>query len=348
MTDREKHELRGLVRSCTEERTYPDLSPSGDPRSPSPKYSFTNEYDIDGRHIESRHQNSDGSVWVERREYDTSGRLLKTTSGNEAGSSTETVHSYDSQGRLLSITNSRSPDSPVTFHYDESGRKTKMQVSRPADYRPNLAVAGSPFSAADRAPNFSDGGSATTFYDERDRAVEVETRDSQGELVSRATRTYDEQGRIVKEEAILASPEMIIPADHRARILKESGASLDELREQLTKLMGGNRGHHSESYTYDHNGRIKQMLRRIFNEIETIETSYNEHGDKASEIASIKKASETEQGTQPSGRPQYSEAHFVREYDGHGNWTKETLLHRSSPDAEFQKTSERRRTLSYH
>lgn len=309
MTDRENYGLRGAVKSCTEERAYPNLSSSGDTRTPSPRYSYTTEYDIDGRQTESRHQNPDGSVWVQRKEYDTSGRLLKTSWGNQGGPRTDAIHSYDAQGRLLSITDTSAPDNPVRFHYDEHGSKIKTQVSRPADYRPNVARAGSPFWAADLPPNSPDGGSTTTFHDEHDRPVEAETRDSQGELISRATRTYDEQGRIVEEDVILASPEMIIPADHRTRILKESGISLEELREQLTNVMGGNGGPHSESYIYDHNGRIKQTIRRVFNEVETIEMTYNEQGDQAIEISSTKKRSETEQGAQPSGRPQYSEAH---------------------------------------
>jgi hypothetical protein len=63
-----------------------------------------------------------------------------------------------------------------------------VQVSRPADYRPNTGVAGSPFQVADRAPNLPGGGSATTVYDEHDRPAEVQVRDAQGELMSRAVR----------------------------------------------------------------------------------------------------------------------------------------------------------------
>jgi hypothetical protein len=87
--------------------------------------------------------------------------------------------------------------------YDAQGRKTKVESSRAADYRPNVAMGGSPFEALDMAPNLPGGGSATTIYDEHDRATRVEVRDAEGTIVNRAERTYDAQGRIIEEKQIL-------------------------------------------------------------------------------------------------------------------------------------------------
>src|SRR6476659_568037 len=97
--------------------------------------------------------NTDGSEWVSRYSYNASGQLLKITSGNEGEPSRETVYSYDDSGRPLNIIDDYTPDNPVTFRYDQQGRKTKVQVSRPVDYRSGSAVAGSPFDAADLPPN---------------------------------------------------------------------------------------------------------------------------------------------------------------------------------------------------
>lgn len=127
---------------------------------------YTTEYNADGRILATRSGNSDGSQWVLRFVYDASGRLLKTASGVEGIPLTETTYSYDQQGRLQNIGDGGRCDSPVSFRYDERGRKTKMEISCSADYRPNTAVCGSPFEAADRAPNLPGGGSATTIYDE--------------------------------------------------------------------------------------------------------------------------------------------------------------------------------------
>jgi hypothetical protein len=101
-----------------------------------------------------------------------------------------------------------------------SQKKTKIAVSRSTDYQPNTAVAGSPFEVADRAPNLPGGGSATTIYDERDRATEVQVRDVSGELVNRALRTYDAQGHIIEEKQILDNPETMFPAEAWAKMLE--------------------------------------------------------------------------------------------------------------------------------
>jgi YD repeat-containing protein len=200
MSDRDQKGLRGPVKTCVEETTYPAgvTAPDGTQVSEG-KSSQTTEYDVAGRVLSMRFGNTDGSEWVSRYSYGASGQLLKIASGNEGEPSRETVYSYDDSGRPLKIIDGYTPDNPVTFRYDEQGRKTKVQISRPEGYRPNVGVAGSPFQAADMAPNLPGGGTATTVYDEHDRPIEVQVRDAHGELVSRALRIYDSQGRITEK-----------------------------------------------------------------------------------------------------------------------------------------------------
>jgi YD repeat-containing protein len=353
MSDREQHGLRDLVKTCVEETNYPGATAADGRQIPERKSWYKTDYDVEGRIISTRMRNSDGSEWVTRDTFDASGHLLKSAWGNEGEPTTERVYSYDDQGRLLNITDSRTPDNPVTFRYDERGRKTKVQASRPADYQPNTAVAGSPFQVADMAPNLPGGGSATTVYDEHDRPVEVQVRDARGELVSRAVRIYDAQGRVTEEKQILDNPETIIPAEAREKILEESGGSREELREQLreqlTKLMGGHAGPFSIAYSYDAQGRVQQTRRRIFNEEAGIETTYNEHGDKAAEITrSTEIGSEKEQSASRVGLPSYSEVRYSYQYDDHDNWTEEIVSYRSSPGGVFESSSGRRRTLTYY
>ncbi|HET9742516.1 MAG TPA: hypothetical protein VFQ00_07195 [Terriglobales bacterium] len=259
----------------------------------------------------------------------------------------ETKYSYSEDARLLAITNGSSPDSPVIFRYDENGRKTKIQTSTPADYRPNFGVAGSPFEVLDTPPNRPDGGAATTTYDDQDRPIVVVVRDSQGNLISRATRNYDDNGRIVEEQQILETPDALIPTDLREKILAESKTSLAELRNQLAQLMGGQPGPYSVVYSYDSRDRIIRTIRRVFNREEAIETIYNEHGDKVLEITRDKHIGSADEVPPP--RPdQYSEVRYSYEYDERGNWTKETIAFRSSSAAEFQPSTERQRELSYY
>ncbi len=127
-SDRKKAGLRGPVKTCVEETTYPSRTDSnGLPSVPFTQRSET-DYDEQGRLLASLYHNPDG--------WSASGKLLKTTSGKEGGPSDATQYAYDDQGRLTSIATNGAP--PVIFHYDEQGHKTKVQTSRAEDYRANF------------------------------------------------------------------------------------------------------------------------------------------------------------------------------------------------------------------
>jgi hypothetical protein len=342
-SDRLRSGLRGPVKICVQETTYPAVKTSNAKQFPEWTQRIETEYDQEERLVSTRNRNSDGSAWMVRNTY-ASGKLLKTTRGKEGEPPGVTSYAYDDQERLTSITDGSAPDNPTTFHYDERGRKTKVQKSRAQDYRLNVAFAGSPMQVADRRPNLPGGGTAITTYDENDRPTEVQIRDAQGAKVSRTVSFYDEQGHITEEKQILDDPLNLIPTDARARILADSGASGADLREQLKKIMGGHEGPNSVAYSYDAQGRVKETRRRIFNQDETIETTYNEQGDVAVEITRSLPGSNEPEQTLP---PQNSEAHFTYQYDDHGNWTEKITSNSSSPGAPFETTGTVRRTLTY-
>ena len=342
MSDRERQGLRGLVKTCAEERTYPPFTSSDGSQRPGGKSLNTTEYDVAGRVVSRRWRNPDGSEVVTRHTYDASGHLLKTDSGKDGEPKAETVYSYDEQGRLLNIT-SGNTRSPITFRYDERGRKTKVQTTTAADFRPDMAIAGSPFQAADMPPNLPDGGVATTIYDEQDRPTEVQIRDSHGQLLSHAVRIYDQQGRDSEEKQIIDNPEMMIPAELRKQA--EAAGALEQMRAEINKFLGGPQGMHSVSYTYDEKGRITHTRRKLFTGPDEIETSYNEYGDQAGEIT--RRTRDTALGTAPSP-PEYSEVRYAYQYDTHGNWTEQTISYRHSTDGAFQSSTTTRRTLTYH
>ena len=346
MSDRARWSLRGPVKSCTEESIFKHMN-EGEVRS-----EYTTEYDDDGRITLRRSRTTDGFYWATRYEYAATGQLLRTASGVEGKAVTETHYSYDQQGRLQSVTTDGKPETPVSFRYDERGaKKTKIEVSCAEDYRPNTATGGSPFEATDHAPNLPGGGSATTIYDEHDRPTEVRVRDAKGELVSRALRTYDAEGYVTDEKQFLDNLVSMFAPDVRAKMLDESGLSPDqlqqELRAQLTKLMGGEAGTYSVSYGYDSSGRLIHTSRRIFNQEDEIESTYNEHGDVASEITrSTRSAGEKKPGI-ASSLASYSEVKYSYEYDQQGNWTAKTTSCRSSSDAAFQSSTANKRSLTY-
>lgn len=342
MSDREQRCLRGPLKACTEEHTCPARTDAAGKTYPSVHTQFTTEFDEEGRFLATVHRNSDGSQWMSYFSYDNSGRLSKIASGCE-GQMMQAWYRYDHAGRLKSIQQENKPEGSTTFTYDERGRKAKIEISRPADYCPNLAFAGSPFEVADRAPNLFGGGTATTFYDEQDRATEVHVHNAEGELISRVVRTYDADGRIAEEHQILNKPETLIPAEHRAKMIEESGVSADEvmqeLRVQLTKLMSGQPGSHSIAYGYDTQGRPIHTSRRFFNHEDEIEITYNEQGDIASQI---------ERSTRPPDISTFSEARYSYTYDQYGNWTEKATFHRCNPEVDFQPLPTVTRSLIYY
>lgn len=349
MSDRAQAGFRGPVKSTTEESTYPNTT--DDSARPSEvRFEHTNIYDPDGRLLSTRILNSDGSQWVTRNEYSNSGQLFKTASGTEGQALDETTYSYDSQGRIEKITSSNKGETPILFRYDEQGRKTKIQALLASDYRPNVASGGSPFEALEMMPNIPGGGTTTTTYDEHDRPLEVAVRDANGELINRALRTYDAQGRVSDEKQVYDNLATMFPPEIRQKLQDESGLSAEQLREelnaQLSKLMNGHDDSYSISNRYDSAGRLIHMSRRIFNMEEEIDTTYNEHGDRESEITlGTRPPSENAPAAESQS---YSETHYSYQYDPHGNWTEQTIEFRTSPDAAFQPSTMIKRSLTYY
>jgi len=351
MSDRLQAGLRGPVKSSTEESTYPNTTDAAG-KALDVRFEHTTVYDPDGRTLSTRSRNSDGSQWVVRYEYSNSVQLLKTASGIEGQALTETTYSYDRQGRLERITTDSRSETPVFFRYDEHGGRTKVQTSRASDYRPNMATGGSPFEAADRAPNLPDGGTTTTIYDEHDRPTEVQVRDTNGELVTRALRTYDAQGQVSEEKQVYDNLVTMFPPETRQKLLDDSGLSADQLRQelhaQLTQLMKGQAGPYSVSYRYDSEGRLIHTARRIFNHEDEIDSTYNEHGDAESEITRSTRPEAENELTAPGPPSSYSETRYSYQYDQHGNWTEKTHSYRSESDAAFQSSTVIKRSLTYY
>jgi hypothetical protein len=353
-SEREQHGLRGPVKACVEERIYPGMTLDDGKQIPESQSWDRTEYDEEGRIWSIRRRETapghglDGPLWVTRYTYSPAGLLLKVTSGKDGEQTTsEIVYHYDDQGRSLSIADSRKPDNPITFRYDENGKKTKVSASGPEDLMPNVATASeeASFAAGERAPNLAGGGSATTIYDDQDRPVEIQVREASGELISRTLRIYDNQGNIVEEKKSLDDPVKMIPAGDRNKILDSSGMSLDDLRGEFTKLLGAQSEMFSNAYTYDKHGRKSRAIRKQFNhQMDTTDTTYNEHGDIDVEITLSRQIGGENAN---ADQPRYSEAHYSYVYDNYGNWTDKKVSYRSSTDGEFISSDEIRRTLEY-
>lgn len=222
----------------------------------------------------------------------------------------------------------------VPFSFDETGRKTRTHLARPDDYHPNRSFGGSPFSMADRRPNLPDGGAATTYYDERERPVEVLVRNSQKKLVSRARRIHDAEGRVLEESLTIDDPAAFLPASLKSHISSN---------ESIKQWMAARAGTYSDRYFYDSKGRKICTLRQSLEDEEVLVSSYNDRDDVEIEITvnrPIAAASER-QGTS------YSEARYSYQYDEAGNWTEKIAVYRSSLEGPPSATITIRRILEY-
>ena len=134
MSDRDKAGLRGPVKSVLVEQNF---SASDGRRLLT---STRTEYAADGRMLEVRQGNSDGSQWVNRYTYQPDGLLIKTASG-EPGSapSSETTYAYDDAQRLVEIRSGGRGQ--IHYQYDDKGRKSVVESYDSRPLPPNTAYA---------------------------------------------------------------------------------------------------------------------------------------------------------------------------------------------------------------
>src|SRR6266550_3104489 len=294
------------------------------------------------------------------------GRLVKTASGKLGEPGTESVYAYDEAGRLLSITNSPEKGNRTDFRYDEQGRKTTVQTFDPKTLqsRQNSMFGGSPWDAAQAGFGVSAGGNVTTIYRENDKPTEAQVHDAEGRIVSRVVRTYDANGRIMEENQIQENPALLMvdkfSAEQRVEL---DDKQLEAMNKAMKSMLSGRSGT-GKTYTYDAQGRVKEVRDRNFALDTVTTTGYNEHGDKSEERMTLTDNtafpvgvaySMDENGTlipatvsnTPSvpERPKLDVIEYRYEYDQYGNWTEQTVIHRSESN---EYSTVRHRTLTYY
>ena len=346
MTDRDKTGLRGPVKTVLIEQTYPGAN------GQQFVTSTTTEYAPDGRILEQRMGNSDGSIWATSYTYSADGRLLKTVSGNVgSASSSQTNYRYDDAHRLIGM--EPGGNANVSYRYDEKGRKSVIEKYDSKPLPANVAYAphweGTELGFAPLP-----GGTLTTSYNEKGVATVAELRDAQGTLMGHIVRRFDAEGRIIAEEQAADAPQLNLPEDFRSKLNPEQMKSVGTLIAGMQNSV--------ISYTYDAQGRVMERHRSggAFGE-QVTRTTYNDHGDKASERETNVMMQDTgpwnltEAGAfVPAGKPNPPQAptsyetQYTYQYDPYGNWTEQTIVSRTHADEPFRPGSVTRRTLSYY
>ena len=346
-SDRDKAELRGPVKTLLNEQTF--LGTNGQQFL----VSTTTEYAPDGRIVEERTRNTDGSEWVTSYTYDTDGRLLKTVTGI-AGSRdrSETAYLYDEARRLIAV---KSGDKNQTcYQYNDAGKKKSAIESYDAEPLPANAAYAAHWEGTDLGFVPYPGGTLITSYNEQGVATGAELRSADGTLLGHIVRRFDAEGRITAEEQVADAPQANLPEEFQSNLNPEQMKSIGTLIAGMQNSV--------ISYSYDAQGRVTERHRSggVFGEQVTV-TTYNDHGDKASERQSMVMRSDTgpweltEAGAfipsgepNPPQRPQTSESQYTYQYDQYGNWIEQTIVSRSQLDDAFRPGTVIKRKLTYY
>ena len=346
MTDRDKAELQGPVRTVLNEQTF-----SG-PNGQQSILSQTTEYAHDGRILERRTSNSDGSIWVTRYTYYPDARLFKTVSGKPGSAAdSQTTYLYDDARRLVGVESG--DNDKATYKYDEKGQKSFIETYDAKPLPPNTAYAPH-WEGSDLGFAPYPGGTLTTSYDEQGIATGAELHSADGTLLWHIVRKFDAEGRVILEEQTADAPQVDLPEEFRSKLNPDQIKSVGTMIARMQNIV--------ISYSCDAQGRRTERHRSggVFGDQVTV-TTYNDHGDKASERETMVMRSDTgpwnitEAGAFiPAGKPNppqpplSSETQYAYQYDQYGNWTEQTMVSRSQPDAPFQPGTVIRRKLTYY
>jgi YD repeat-containing protein len=348
-SDREKARLLGPVRECTEKRTRPAV-----PGLPEAEFTNTREYDTEGRVVKTVTINQDGSKWVSANTYDEYGRLVKTTTGQESGPVDETTYQYDEKGRMAGYAGRGSRNETTRFEYSEDGRKTRVVTSTQppspdGPYGKASMLLSLEFGEDLYFPTPL-GGAVKTVYDENDHPTELQVYVAGGRLVERLVRTYDSVGRTVETKAVMEDISATFPDDFAKGLLNQPGAA-EELKRQLSELLGPQQEFGKITYAYDSEGRVTESHSN-FGPQEEIVTKfiYNNQGDKIEErtTSSGNPLDAANASTGPHATGVESSLAYVYKYDSYGNWIEQATQSKSLPDGALQNAGICRRTITYY
>jgi hypothetical protein len=325
-TDREKHGLKGPVRSVRVETAQ--LHEQNGEIAEKPWFSETITFNQDGWITKRINRNPDGSEWRTVNDYSYSRKLETTRTYDSSGAlSSEVKYSYDDEGRLVEekhISLDGTVTTPTTYAYDSRGAKIKIQEFEfSGEANVLIGIEGTSLSiSANEAKRIE------TRYDDRGEAVDVKLFNNAALLISRVEITRDGRGKPLEETQYAGDVAPFNQCASGSCSTEEIAALTEqqkaELAAELARLFSPGTVMSKYTHSYDVEGRLiesKLTMMGIQGSRQTF--AYDEAGNKCEEV------SYNEDGTLAS------KAVFAREYDEHGNWTKELVSTASSWDAEF-------------
>ena len=348
MTDREQAELRGPVKTVVAEQT----TTFADGRSFVSK--GTTDYSPDGRLLQLRYSNPDGSEWFKTYRYTVDGRLIKISSGQDGRDSfLYETYLYDEANRLIATKSNG--EELIHYEYGKDGSKT-MTESYPAIRLSPEVVHATHWEGTDLGFTSLPGGKAVTSYNEGGVASGAKFYNATGELVGHIERDFDAKGHILSERQIADSPSLLVPEQLRGKLNQEQVKSVG-------MFIAVGMGNWGNSYTYDKQGRVIEIRKTggaIGEQVTAI--AYNEYGDPSSQTSTAlgNPALRQEYGLSDSGAmvpvgstpaaepPRTHEMRYDYEYDAHGNWVRQSMSVRSEEGGAFTQQEIHKRNLTYY
>ena len=325
-TDREKHGLIGPVKSVRVETAR--FEGQAEKLTEQPWFSHTITFNQDGLLIEQVNRNPDGSEWRTANDYSDSGKLLAMRTYDHSGAlNSEVRYVYDDEGRLVAeqhINSDGKVTTPTTYAYDGTAEKVKIQK---LDFsgKENVMIGIEGTSTGIRA---SDAKRVETRYDARGQVVEVKVFNTGGAVVSRVGITRDALGNPLEELQYVGDVLPFGPGASDSRSTEEMAALTEEQQAEFVmeigRLFSPGTVMFKHTHRYNEEGRlIESKLTMMGMETSRQTFAYDAAGNKSEEV------SYKEDGTLGS------KAVFAREYDEHGNWTRELISTASTWEAEF-------------
>jgi hypothetical protein len=288
VTDLEQAELRGHVRTCHTQRdnVHPDRN-----WVVLTHYLFSPQ----GRLLEQRHQNPDGSNWSIICRYDDEGRIRGKEQSNQRFS-----YLYDSLGRLERVMLRSDEEGERVFEsmqYADDGTKVRTSYQTPVDdaQRKTRSVAVSSVLHVSL-----EAAVIMTVLDATDQPIRRVFYDADDRVIRRVALRYDQRGLLREEGEVVA------------------GAIREDLR---------------NVYRYDALGRRIETIQRWGDGLggSRLTFTYNQYGDLARKI--IEQDAGLQWEDREPGSQCWTER-FRYQYDDHGNWierTMETVVESAEP-----------------
>lgn len=341
-TGKEQHCLRGPVQSIRVETAQ--FKEQDGRLIEEPWFIHTITFNRDGQIIEQVNRNPDGTEWRTRNDYSDSGRLLAARHYDPSGAlSNEIRYIYDDEGRIMaeqSVSQNGKVSTSVTYSYDDEGRKVKVEELDFADAA-NLLIG---IEGTNSSISAADARRVETRYDAQGEAVEVKVFNAVGELTSRMEITRDHRGNPLEETqyvgAVLPFGPCSTDGCSTEELVELTDEQKAEIEAEMARMFSPGTPLSRHVHSYDEEGRlIESRLTMMGMDAGRQTFAYDEFGNKSEEV------SYNEDGTFGS------KAIFTREYDEHGNWTKEVVSSASNWDAEFNLSTPihvTRRVITYY